>query len=174
MGGSMRVGSSNDAMELAIDGGAPFIRALGGPNRDGSKLLGRPMAEGDDGPGRCDSPPILVDLGGEVGLLMLGAGDVDLATLEAGDTGRARRDDGTIEGLVARGIAPIREAGPGAGEPDLGIADEILDACVDICAVSALSGLLTPGTRRRRSSNWVLSLGDKCPTNVQILSPTRV
>lgn len=40
-------------------------------------------------------------------------------------------------------------------------------------AVSALSALAAPGTRRRRSSSCVLSFGDICPTIVQIFSPTR-
>ncbi len=39
-------------------------------------------------------------------------------------------------------------------------------------AVSTFSELLAPGTRRSRSSNCVLSLGDNAPTNDQIFSPT--
>lgn len=83
------------------------------------------------------------------------------------------RDGATRAGLAERGIPPIRDVAPGAGDPDLGIPVARREACVASGADSFLSGLLVPGTRRSRSSNWVLSLGDIGPTKDQIFSPTK-
>ena len=100
------------------------------------------------------------------------AGEADL-TVPAGEVGRPKRETG-IDGLPALGMPPMREdASPGAGEPDLGIPVCKRDVCDGIALPSVFSGVFKPDTRRSRSSSWVLSLGDKCPTYDQIDSPTR-
>ena len=89
-----------------------------------------------------------------------------------GDAGRAKRDGAAIAGLAGRPMPPMREIALGAGDPDRGIPVATRDAWVASGAVSTLSGLLAPGTRRSRSSSCVLSLGDRAPTRDQIFSPT--
>ena len=71
-----------------------------------------------------------------------------------GEAGRARRESGAARaGLAGLPMPPIRDTAPGAGDPDLGIPVVNREACVASGALSVLSGVLVPGTRRSRSSN---------------------
>lgn len=99
-----------------------------------------------------------------------GTGELDLPD---GELGRARREGAARAGLEDRGMPPIRDAGPGTGDPERGIPVINRVTCDGGAGVSPRSGLLGPATRRSRSSNCVLSFGDKWPTKDQIFSPTR-
>ena len=93
-----------------------------------------------------------------------GAGDADRTVLE-GDTGRANREV-LVDGVVERGIPnDLIEAWDSGRRGPVGVRGDI---------VLSLSGLfkLGPGTRRSRSSSWVLSFGEREPTSGHIFSPT--
>lgn len=108
------------------------------------------MPAGEDGPGTDEGPGSFENLAGEDGRAK--ARDAD-RTVPTGDVGRPSREAGR-EGLPALGIPPMREdAGPGAGEPDLGIPVCKRAACVAVALASAFSGVLKPDTRRSRSSS---------------------
>lgn len=151
-------------------------RARGAPNRDGIKDFGRPIPLGEVGPGNCEpvegARTVRAGDAGRPLLLLEGAGDEDRAGF-AGEAGRARREADKTAGLAGRARPPIREAGPGAGDPDLGIPETRRVTWAGCKGTSARSGLLGPATRRRRSSSCVLSLGDNLLTSDQIFSPTR-
>ena len=86
-------------------------RTFGAPNREGSRLFGRPMPAGEEGAGTPDGPKIFT----------LRAGDAGRAIVDAGDAGRASLDTPATKGLVGRSIPPILEliAGePGRAMPD--------------------------------------------------------
>ena len=92
-----------------------------------------------------------------------GEGDTDRMVLE-GDAGRANRE--VVDGVVGRGIPSDRiEARDSGRRGPIGVrGDETF----------SLSGLfkLGPGTRRSRSSSWVLSFEERGPTSDHIFSPT--
>lgn len=91
-----------------------------------------------------------------------GAGDVDLTVLE-GDAGCANRE---VDGVMGRGIPnDLTEAWDSGRSGPVGVLGD---------ATLSLSELLRlgPGTRRSRSTSWVLSFGERGPTSDHILSPT--
>lgn len=151
------------------DNAEKFGRALGAPKREGNRLFGRPIPDGDEGAAKPDGPGSLEFRAGEAGRAIFDIGDADL-TVVAGDDGRANLDMPATEGLPGRGIPPMREVPAGeAGRP--------LPDCKRVIweggAVTSLgSAWLGPDTRRRRSSNCVLSLGDSGPTRDHTFSPT--
>lgn len=71
-------------------------------------------------PGSCEPPEGARTIRVGDARPLEGAGEVDRAWL-AGEAGRAKREAGNTAGLAGRGRPPIREAAPGAGDPDLGI-----------------------------------------------------
>lgn len=80
-----------------------------------------------------------------------------------GDVGRTNRE---VDGVMGRGIPnDLTEAWDSGRREPVGVrGDETF----------SLSGLLElgPGTRRSRSTSWVLSFGERGPTSDHILSPT--
>ena len=81
-----------------------------------------------------------------------------------GDTGRANREV-VVDGVVGRGIPnDLIEAWDSGRRGPVGVRGD---------TTLSLSGLfkLSPGTRRSRSSSWVLSLGERGPTSDHTLSP---
>jgi hypothetical protein len=96
-----------------------------------------------------------VAVAGETGRVTFdAAGDEDLTVL-AGELGREDLAIPDTEGLAGRGTPPTRRATWAGG-----------------AGVSGFVGLLGPATRRSRSSNCVLSLGESDPTRDHIFSPT--
>ena len=80
-----------------------------------------------------------------------------------GDVGRANRE--VVDGVVGRGIPnDLIEAWDSGRRGPVGVRGD----------TTSLSGLfkLGPGTRRSRSSSWVLSFGERGPTNDHTFSPT--
>lgn len=93
-----------------------------------------------------------------------GAGDADRTVLE-GDAGRASREV-LVDGVVERGIPnDLIEAWDSGRRGPVGVRGD---------TILSLSGLfeLGPGTRRSRSSSWVLSFGESEPTSDHTFSPT--
>lgn len=91
-----------------------------------------------------------------------GAGDADRTVLE-GDAGWTNRE---ADGVMERGIPnDLAEAWDSGRRGPVGVRGD---------ATFSLSGLLElgPGTRRSRSSSWVLSFEEREPTSGHILSPT--
>jgi len=87
-------------------------RALGGPKREGSILLGLPMPEGEEGTASPEAGSREFRAG-EAGRAIF-EGDAD-RNVAAGDAGRASFDVPATAGLPGRGIPPMREVV--AGEP---------------------------------------------------------
>lgn len=80
-----------------------------------------------------------------------------------GDAGRANRE--VVDGVVERGIPNgLIDACDSGRRGPVGVRGDPI----------FFSGLfkLDPGTRRRRSSSWVLSFGERGPTSDHIFSPT--
>lgn len=93
-----------------------------------------------------------------------GAGDADRMVLE-GDAGRTNREV-VVDGVVERGIPnDLIEAWESGRRGPVGVRGD---------ATFSLSGLLklAPGTRRSRSSSWVLFFGERGPTSDHIFPPT--
>ena len=91
-----------------------------------------------------------------------GTGDDDRTVLE-GDAGWANR---VVDGVMGRGIPnDLIEAWDSGRRGPVGVRGD---------AIFSLSGLLElgPGTRRSRSTSWVLSFGERGPTSDHIFSPT--
>ncbi|KAF8146243.1 hypothetical protein K438DRAFT_526866 [Mycena galopus ATCC 62051] len=74
-------------------------------------------------------------------------------------TGDAERRGFILAGLAGRGMPPFLEVV--TGEPGRGIPAA---RRLTWAGGAGVSPLLGPGTRRNRSSSWVLSLGDSGPT----------
>lgn len=146
-------------------------RDLGAPKREGSILFGLPMPDGDDGAGSPDGPGRREFRAGEAALAGLVIGDADLK-VAPGEAGRANFENPATEGLSGRAIPPIRDKA--AGEPGRTALACKRVICAGGAATSLCSRLLGPATRRRRSSNCVLSFGDNGPTSDHTFSPTRV
>lgn len=84
-----------------------------------------------------------------------------------GEEGRARREGPVTAGEAGRGIPPMplnRELGLGTPEARREAGPGVEDVGGAETALSGVSPLLGPATRRNRSSSCVLSLGDKGPT----------
>lgn len=145
-------------------------RALGAPNREGSRLFGRPMPEGEEEAGSPGGPRIFALRAGDAEPVIFDAGDAGLI-VPAGDDDRASLDTPATEGLVERGIPPILELT--AGEPGRAMPDCKRVTWDGGAGAPLACGALGPVTRRRRSSSCVLSLDDNGPTNFHTCSPTR-
>lgn len=127
----------------------------GRPNREGSILRGLSLF-GEEG--AAEEGGAAAGRNGDSGRAA-GPGEADRTTF-AGDCGRPRREIPETEGLAGLGTpATSRETA--------------IFAIAGAAAGSALPWVLGPGTRRSRSSSWVLSLEDKGPTKDQTFSPTR-
>lgn len=145
--------------------------ARGRPSREGNMLFGRPIPVGDDAPAGRGIAATRAFRAGELGRPTFEVvGDID-RKVRAGDAGRASFDIPATAGLVGLAITPIRVLD--SGEPGRGIAAVKRAICGGGAGASFFSGLIGPVTRRNLSSNCVLSLGDKGPTNDHTFSPTR-
>lgn len=119
-------------------------RPLVGPSREGSKVFGRPIPVAPGPASRVTGPEPEAGAGEDVRDVCERAGE----TARGGDIGFARREAdvgaGEIERLPPMDRRPIALLG-GAARGESG----------------PLSG---PGTRFKRSSSWLLSLGLRTPT----------
>ena len=124
-------------------------RAFGAPKREGSILLGLPIAEGEGGAVSPEEPGSRGFRAGEAGRATFAAGDAD-RKVAAGDAERASLEVPATAGLPGRGIPPTREVV--AGEPG-----RAMPVCRRVIwaggAGTSFFRLLGPATRRRRSSS---------------------
>ena len=126
----------------------------GRPSRDGNILRGLAF------PGEVATDVVAeldpAERRGDSGRTCEGTGEAVLSVF-AGDAGRAIREVAAIDGLADLGVWADRRATP-LGATGGG---------------SVFPWELGLGTRRNRSSSWVLSLGDRGPTRDHTFSPTR-